>query len=68
MSHDQEQNVDMVTQRLKDKIRRLREQQAAAESMAATIGMTTEDSVQYKKRDTLIKNLTTKLNAIEDHH
>ena len=68
MSRDQEQNVDMVTQRLKDKIRRLREQQAAAESMAATIGMTTEDSVRYKKRDTLIKNLTTKLDALQDHH
>ena len=61
MSHDQEQDIDFVINRLREKVRRLMEQQTAAENMATLIGMTSEDSEQYKKRHMQIKNLTKKL-------
>ena len=66
MSHDQEQDVERVMRRLNEKIRRLEEQQTAAENMATLTGMTAEDSEQYKTRHVQIKNLTKKLGALND--
>lgn len=66
MSHDQEQDIDFVIQRLREKISRLKEQQTAAENFATLMGMTSEDSEQYKKRHVQIKNLTKKLGALND--
>jgi hypothetical protein len=66
MSHDQEQDIDFVIQRLREKIGRLKEQQTSTENMATLMGMTSEDSEQYKKRHTRIRNLTKKLGALND--
>jgi hypothetical protein len=65
MSHDQEQDIDFVIRRLREKIGRLKEQ-TATENMATLMGMTSEDSEQYKKRHTRIRNLTKKLGALND--
>jgi hypothetical protein len=40
---------------------RLSEKQTAAEKMAALVGMTTDDSEQYKERHKRIKKLTKEL-------
>jgi hypothetical protein len=66
MSHDQEQDVERVMRRLNEKIRRLEEQQTAAENMAALVGMTSEDSEQYKERHIRIGDLTKKLGTLSD--
>jgi hypothetical protein len=42
------QSKNQVIQRLKQEIGRLSDQQTAAQTMAARVGMTPDDSVQYK--------------------
>ena len=66
MSHDQEQDFDLVIRRLREKISRLKEQQTAAENMASLMGMTSEHAEQYKSRHIRIRNLTKKLGALND--
>ncbi len=59
-------------QRLQKEISKLREQQIAAEKIAALSGMTPEDSERYKERDSRMKKLTRKLGVLDsaqgDHH
>ena len=57
--------VQLAVQRLKEKIDRLKEQQTAAEKMAALVGMTNEDSEQYRERHDRIRKLTRKLAVLE---
>ena len=61
MSDGEPRKSQAVIQRLKGEIRRLSEQQAAAEKVAALVGMTTDDSRQYKERHSRIKRLTREL-------
>jgi hypothetical protein len=66
MSHDQEQDFDLLIRRLTEKISRLKERQTAAENIAAVMGMTSADSEQYKERHIRIRNLTRKLAALNN--
>src|SRR5580765_4009731 len=61
MSNAKRTEIQAAIQRLKEEIRRLSEQQAAAEKVAAPVGVTTDDSRQYKERHSRIKRLTREL-------
>jgi hypothetical protein len=61
MSDGEPREDQAVIQRVKEEIGRLSEQQTAAEKMAALVGMTTDDSRQYKERHSRIKSLTREL-------
>jgi len=61
MSDGEPRKSQAVIQRLRGEIRKLSEQQAAAEKVAALVGMTTDDSRQYKERHSRIKRLTREL-------
>jgi hypothetical protein len=61
MSNIEGKHIQAAMQCVKEEIRRLREQQAAAEKVAALVGMTADDSRQYKERHSRIKRLTRKL-------
>ena len=65
MSWVEQRRNQAATQGLEDEIRRLSEQQIAAEKMAAPLGMTTEDAEQYKRRHSRIKKLTQELAALD---
>lgn len=61
MSDREPRESQSVIQRVKVEIGILREKQTAAQKMAALVGMTTDDSRQYKERHSRIKRLTTEL-------
>ena len=61
MSDGEAKKSQAVIQRLQGEIRRLSEQQSAAEKVAALVGMTTDDSRRYKERHSRIKRLTKEL-------
>ena len=61
MSSVEQGENQAAIQRLEEEITRLTGQQIAAEKIAALMGMTIEDSVQYKERHSRIKRLTKKL-------
>jgi hypothetical protein len=52
-------------QRLKEEVTRLKGQQIAAEKIATLVGMTMEDSMQYKERHSRIKMLMKKLAVLD---
>jgi hypothetical protein len=52
-------------QQLKDEIRRLREQQSAAEKIAVLVDMTTDDAARYRERNNRIKSLTSQLAMVD---
>jgi hypothetical protein len=52
-------------QSLKEEISILREQQIAAQNLAALAGMTIDQSEQYKKRHHQIESLTSKLAVLD---
>lgn len=54
-----------ATRQLKEEIRRLREQQGAAEKIAGLLGMTTDDAEQYRERHYRIKSLTSQLAVLD---
>jgi len=56
---------ELVTDRLKQEIGTLSEQQSAAQTMAALVGMTINDAEQYKERHNRIKNLKKELAALD---
>ena len=58
MSNVERGEIQAAIQRVKEEISTLSEQQTAAEKIAALVGMTTEDSRQYKERHSRIKKLT----------
>jgi hypothetical protein len=64
MSSVEQRKGQAGIQRLNEEISTLAEQQAAAEKMAALVGMTIDDSEQYKRRHSRIKKLTQKLAAL----
>jgi hypothetical protein len=72
MSNVQQAENHATMQQLKEEIRRLREQQTAAEKIAALVGMTTDDSRQYRERHSRIKRLTRELAVLDSeqgvHH
>jgi hypothetical protein len=61
MSDGEPRESQTVIQRVKEEIGRLSEQQTAAGKIAALVGMTTDDSRQYKQRHSRIKRLTREL-------
>jgi DNA repair exonuclease SbcCD ATPase subunit len=61
MSNVERREIQTAIQRVEDEISRLSEQQTAAEKIAALVGMTTDDSRQYKERHSRIKRLTREL-------
>jgi hypothetical protein len=61
MSNIEGKEIPAAIQRVKATISRLCAQQAAAEKKAALVGMTSDDSRQYKTRHTWIKRLTREL-------
>jgi predicted RNase H-like nuclease (RuvC/YqgF family) len=61
MSNIEGKPIQGAIQRLKEEIRRLSEQQSAAEKIAALVGMTTQDSRQYKERHSQIRRLAKEL-------
>jgi len=72
MSNVERKEIKAAIQRVKEEIRRLNEQQTAAEKIAALVGMTTDDARQYKERHSRIKRLTRKVAELGDeqeaHH
>ena len=64
MSNIEGNEIQAAIQRIKAKISRLCEQQAAAEKKAALVGMTTDESMRYKERHCRIKRLTRKLTKL----
>jgi hypothetical protein len=61
MSKVEQTTNEAAIQRLWEEIGRIKELQAAAEKMAALMGMTTDESMQYKERHGRIKELTKEL-------
>jgi len=63
---DVEQGENHATmQQLREEIRRLREQQSAAEKIAGLVGMTTDESERYRERNNRIKSLTSQLAVLD---
>jgi hypothetical protein len=48
MSNVERKEIQAAIQRVQEEINRLSEQQTAAEKIAALVGMTTDDSRQYR--------------------
>lgn len=65
MSTVEQTRNEAAIQCLWEEIGRIKEQQAAAEKMAALVGMTTHESMQYKERHGRIKELTKELVALD---
>lgn len=65
MSNVEQGENQAVIQPLKEKINKLREQQIAADRMPSLMGMTSEDSEQYKERHSRIKKLSKALAAFD---
>jgi len=65
MSNVEQGENHATMQQLKEEIRRLREQQSAAEKMAGFVGMTTEESERYRERNNRIKRLTSQLAVLD---
>jgi hypothetical protein len=61
MSNFERKEIQAAIQRVQEEINRLSEQQTAAEKIAALVGMTTDDSRQYRERHSRIKRLTREL-------
>jgi hypothetical protein len=49
MSNVEQKEIQAAIQRVQEEINRLSEQQTAAEKIAALVGMTTDDSRQYRE-------------------
>ena len=64
MSNVEQKEIQAAIQRVQEEINRLSEQQTAAEKIAALVGMTTDDSRQYRERHSRIKRLTRELAEI----
>lgn len=62
---DGERERNRTVEYLEDEMGRLREQQIAAEKRAGLVGMTIEDSRQYKDRHHRIRRLMRKLAALD---
>jgi len=65
MSNVEQGENHATMQPLKEEIRRLREQQSAAEKIAGLLGMTTDESERYKERNNRIKSLTSQLAVLD---
>jgi hypothetical protein len=65
MSNVETGETHAAMQQLKEEIRRLREQQTAAEKIAGLVGMTTDDAEQYRERHYRIKSLTSQLALLD---
>jgi superfamily I DNA and RNA helicase len=65
MSNVEQGENHATMQQLKEEIRRLREQQSAAEKIAGLVGMTTDESEQYRERNNRIKSLTSQLAVLD---
>ena len=65
MSKVEQKRNEAAIQGLWEEIGRIKEQQAAAEKMAALVGMTADESMQYKDRHGRIKELTKELVALD---
>ena len=65
MSNVEQGENHAAMQQLKEEIRRLREQQSAAEKIAGLVGMTTDESERYRERNNRIKSLTSQLAVLD---
>lgn len=65
MSNVEQDKKQVAIQTLKQEISKLEEHQIAAEKVAAPVGMTSDDSGQYKERHSRIKRLAKKLALLE---
>jgi hypothetical protein len=65
MSNVEQGENHATMQQLKEEIRRLLEQQSAAEKIAGLVGMTTDESQQYRERNNRIKSLTSQLAVLD---
>src|ERR1700741_2924794 len=66
MSNVEQGENHATMQQLKEEIRRLEEQQSAAEKIAGLVGMTTDDAEQYRERHYRIQSLTSQLAVLDN--